>query len=101
MNTTEQNLVRLAALCRDDRKAFASVCALAKSIGAKSPTKAALNRKPTPAAEQRKAFFNQFSRPALMGAVAQHGGPLISNLMLTDYITQKAEQKFAQMRGAQ
>ena len=100
--STAENLVRLAALVRNDRKALNECCALARTMKLRSPKKSApaANGKPSTTTKQRKDFFNQFSRTDLIGGIAQFGGPRISNLMLTDYITQKANEKFAQMKGA-
>jgi hypothetical protein len=92
MNQTQQNLVRLAAACRGDKKAFAAVCRTAQALNLPSP-----KRKPSAAAARLQNFVRAHVAPLdLQSAIAKFGMTAVHNKVSTDSILETAAQKFAE-----
>lgn len=94
MNQTQINLVRLAALSRNDKKQFKAVCELAQKL---SMPKRAL-KTPRPSAQaQRLQNFVGAKKVDLLKAGARFGFERVGNLLGAQSIYETAQRKFAEM----
>lgn len=94
MNQTQQNLVRLAAACRGDKKAFAAVCLTAKklnlpSLKRKAPTQSAATVCP-------QNFVRGIPPADLQNAIVKFGVTAVHNKINCALIMETAAQKFTE-----
>lgn len=92
MNQSQQNLVRLAAACRGDKKQFAAVCATAKKLNMASPKRKA----PSTANARLQNFVRGIPPADLQNAIAKFGNAAVFNKVSTDSILETAAQKFTE-----
>lgn len=94
MNQTQINLVRLAALCRHDKKEFKAVCELAQKL---SVPKRSL-KTPRPSAQaQRLQNFVGAKKVDLLAVGARFGFERVGNLLGAQSIYETAQRKFSEM----
>ena len=94
VSTAKENLVRLAALCRDDKKAFTAVCALAKKLNLQNP-----KRKATPqsaATARLKNFVRGIQPQDLRNAIAEFGVTAVHSKINCASIMETAARKFSE-----
>ncbi len=94
VSTTQDNLLRLAALCRDHKRAFTACCATAKKLNLQNPKRKAA---PQSAATARLQNFVRGIRPQdLHAAIAKFGATAVHNKINCASILETAAQKIAE-----
>lgn len=94
VSTTQDNLLRLAALCRDDKKQFTAVCALAKKLNLQNPKRKAPSQSAATARLQN--FVRGIHPQALQISIAKFGATAVHNKVNTDSILETAARKFSE-----
>jgi len=94
VNRSQENLLKLAAASRNDKKQFRACCELAKKLNLKSP-----KRQPKQQSASSKTLQNFVRRiPAkdMHNAIAKFGTTAVFNRVQADSILQTAAQKFTE-----
>ncbi|MBK5204217.1 MAG: hypothetical protein JJD98_02040 [Polaromonas sp.] len=94
MTQTEQNMARLAAACRGDKKQFAAICATAKKLKLQNP-----KRKATPqsaATARLQNYVRGIPPQDLKNAIGKFGVTSVHNKINCASILETAVQKFAE-----
>lgn len=94
MNQSQQNLVRLAALLRDNKKQFTAACALAKKLNLQNPKRKAPTQSATTARLQN--FVRGIPPDDLQDAIVKFGATAVHNKVNTDSILETAARKFTE-----
>ena len=91
---TQDNLLRLAILSRDDKKQFRACCELAKKLNLQSPKRKAAP--PTAAATRLQNFVRGIRPQDLQNSIAKFGATAVHNKVNTDSILETAARKFSE-----
>ena len=94
MSQSSDNLLRLAAAVRHDKKAFAAVCATAKKLSLPSP-----KRKPKPqsaAAMRLQNYVREIHPLYLQNAIGKFGATEVRNRINCRSILETAAVKFTE-----
>jgi hypothetical protein len=93
MNQTQQNLMRLAALCRHDKKEFRACCETAKKLNLPNPRKATTQSAVT---TRLQNFVRGIPPTDLQNAIAKFGTNAVFNKVQTESILETATRKFSE-----
>lgn len=94
MTQTQENLIRLAAACRGDKKAFAACCATAKKLNLQNPKRKAPTQSAATARLQN--FVRGVHPQSLQNAIGKFGVTAVHSKVNCTSILQTAAQKFTE-----
>lgn len=94
MSQSQDNLLKLAMLCRGDKKQFKACCETAQKLKLPSPKR---QLKQPSAQAQRLQNFVGAKKVDLLAVGARYGFERVGNLLGAQSIYETAQRKFAEM----